>query len=80
MVLKATWRARSGALCHGYLRAATDRRLGSLYSTHSAPRLSTISEYHASVFAFPCLCFVGVTKRNGGTAELRNEVEGRIAA
>jgi hypothetical protein len=47
----------------------TDRRLGSLSSTHSAPRLSTISEYHASVFAFPCLCFVGVTKRNGGTAE-----------
>lgn len=57
----------------------TDRRLGSLSSIHSAPRLSTISEYHASVFAFPCLCFVGVTKRNRGTAELRNEVEGSIA-
>ena len=47
----------------------TDRQLDSLSSTHSASRLSTIGEYHASVFAFPCLCFVGVTKRNGRTAE-----------
>ena len=46
----------------------TDCQLDSLSSTHSASRLSTIGEDHASVFAFPCLCFVGVMKRDGGTA------------
>jgi len=47
----------------------TDCQLDSLSSTHSASRLSTTGEYRDSVFAFPCLSFVGVTKRNGGTAE-----------